>query len=373
MGKGFKLFVYIIVIISLICLINKLGILDVFFSKVTEEQLESYYGYYYNMLEQDEKEMYVRIDEAVKKRKENVFLGTVKEDDVTDKATRVFTAYFNDNPRCYYVSSEYFVAIKNYIAFKHLSVKLTYITDNEEEIEEKNEKLEAAIDKIIKENITNDMTDFEKEVRLHDALVKHVKYYNYEDIKSIPDIKHTAYSALVEKEAVCDGYTKAFKILLEEVGIDCIVVNGTADNVAHAWNLVSLEDEYYHVDVTSDKLEEGTKKFPIHRYFNLTDEEVLKTHTVEDLFELPTCDQRKYNYYFQTGYYIDYEDELYSKLERVIQSQKASNILEIKLDPKRSLSKVLDVLYYLNFNNWKTTGTTNVIYSKVEDVYVFVK
>ena len=64
---------------------------------------------------------------------------------------------------------------------------------------------------------------------------------------------------------------------------------------------------------------------------------------------------------------------MYSKLSDIIYSQKASKILEIKLDPKRTLRKVIDTLYYLNFNNWKTSGKTNVTYSQLDDVYAFVK
>ncbi len=64
---------------------------------------------------------------------------------------------------------------------------------------------------------------------------------------------HSAYGALVDGKCVCEGYAKAFKLLMEAMNIECdIVINAT-----HAWNEVLLNDKWYMVDVTNDDAHGG--------------------------------------------------------------------------------------------------------------------
>lgn len=57
---------------------------------------------------------------------------------------------------------------------------------------------------------------------------------------------HSAYSALVTKNTVCEGYATAFQLIMEELGIECYVVA----NTSHAWNAVKLDGKLYWVDAT---------------------------------------------------------------------------------------------------------------------------
>lgn len=60
----------------------------------------------------------------------------------------------------------------------------------------------------------------------------------------------TAYGALVNAQAVGEGYAMAYKALCDELGIECYVVLGELDGKQQAWNIVELEDYYYHIDVS---------------------------------------------------------------------------------------------------------------------------
>ncbi len=87
-------------------------------------------------------------------------------------------------------------------------------------------------------------TDYEKITAAHDYLCKKVTYAT----DSSSYLVHTAYGALVNGSAVCEGYAKAMKLLLDAMGIECdTVVNST-----HAWNIVLMDNEWYFVDVTND-------------------------------------------------------------------------------------------------------------------------
>ena len=68
---------------------------------------------------------------------------------------------------------------------------------------------------------------------------------------------YNAYGALINRRAVCEGYARAFKYVLDELKIPCVIVCGIAENKdgqreSHAWNYVYLKGEWYAIDVTWD-------------------------------------------------------------------------------------------------------------------------
>ena len=88
---------------------------------------------------------------------------------------------------------------------------------------------------------------------VHDYLVNNV---SYDKTKNLPNV-HNVYGALVQREAVCEGYAKAFKYILDGMDIPCLVACGVAENTDgeredHAWNYVQLNGKWYAVDVTWD-------------------------------------------------------------------------------------------------------------------------
>jgi len=367
-----KTLVIIFILLSVIWLTSELDVIEVLTFKVTEEQMTKYSGYYYNQLDLEQKKMYIKLDEAVNSYKEKVILTKKLTDNIHDKVLDVFAAYFYDNPECYYISNEYNLTTRNYGLYQYAFIELTYTVEGQKLIEFKNQELQKAADDLINSCIKPGMTDFEKEKAIHDELVKKVSYYEYKDIDNIPALAHTAYGALVDKRAVCDGYSKAYKLVLDKLGIESIIISGVVDNLPHAWNLVKLDGNYYHVDVTSDKLDDKSTRYVVHTYFNVTDEEILDTHTINGRFDVPKCDSKEYDYYVKTKSYIEYEDNLYDKLSRIISIQKGSQILEFKADSRYSARSIIDMLYELDFAGWRSKGKTSVSYSQKENIYIFV-
>lgn len=60
----------------------------------------------------------------------------------------------------------------------------------------------------------------------------------------------TAYHALIEESANSRGISCAFKALCDNLGIECLIVSGRLEKQDHYWNIVKIEDAYYHVDVS---------------------------------------------------------------------------------------------------------------------------
>ena len=108
---------------------------------------------------------------------------------------------------------------------------------------EQNELLRAVIDEAVGSFAG---TDYDKVLAAHEYLRNHTDYSD-----SGTYLVHAAYGALVNKESVCEGYAKAYKLLLNAMGIECDVVI----NAGHAWNTVCLDGQWYLVDVTNNDAE----------------------------------------------------------------------------------------------------------------------
>lgn len=64
------------------------------------------------------------------------------------------------------------------------------------------------------------------------------------------DMCHTAYSALVNHYAVCDGYTGAYNLILKQAGITCYGIKGWAGGGCHEWTAAVLDGELRYIDST---------------------------------------------------------------------------------------------------------------------------
>ena len=173
----------------------------------------------------------------------------------------------------------------------NLTVKISYYISKE--------KQEIAINKaklIVATIIQYNMTDIEKEQAIHDYLITHIQYdYGI----YLEDSVYTMYGALIKGKAVCNGYTESFKYLGNLAGLDVSIITGEVgedgERVAHTWNMVVIEGENYHVDITWDD-PTGAFEEKVYGYFNVTDKMIGKTH-YWNREDFATCTATNYNYY----------------------------------------------------------------------------
>lgn len=100
-------------------------------------------------------------------------------------------------------------------------------------------------------NATGDTVNKIKKV--HDYLIDNLEY----DSTFENDNIYNMYGALVNNLTVCEGYAKAFKSIMDDLEIPCVVVCGYAQNSKgetenHAWNYVMIDNEWYAIDTTWD-------------------------------------------------------------------------------------------------------------------------
>lgn len=162
---------------------------------------------------------------------------------------------------------------------------------------------DETVNKIIEHTITNDMTDYEKVKAIHDYIVLTTEY-DKENLEkdTIPDLDFTAKGVLVKHKGVCRGYAEAFKLLLDELDINNEIITGTADKISHAWNVVEIDNEWYHVDCTYDDpidnssgyITESNNTNLRYDYFLITDAQILIDHTTS--YKKHACTSDKYMY-----------------------------------------------------------------------------
>ncbi|WFQ95213.1 MAG6410 family transglutaminase-related lipoprotein [Mycoplasma feriruminatoris] len=123
----------------------------------------------------------------------------------------------------------------------------------------------------------------EKITKAYEWMTKEVMYDpGYKTNSLLKD--QTAYSALVEKCTVCTGYAKGFKMIMDELSIPCRVMEGQSGRDAgaarHAWNLIEVDGEWYHVDPTSDRTHD---KATFNFFFNSNEDFSKKDSFERDL------------------------------------------------------------------------------------------
>ena len=141
------------------------------------------------------------------------------------------------------------------------------------EVEQQKLQLEAAASRAVAQTEAS-MSDLEKALAVHDYLIQNCEYdYDRLNNGSLPQVSHTAYGALVNKMAVCDGYGNAYcYIMKDKLGISCEMVSSPSMN--HAWNLIEIEGKWYHVDNTWDDPVRDCMGRVGHNYFLLSDQAI---------------------------------------------------------------------------------------------------
>ncbi|MBQ4395885.1 MAG: hypothetical protein II828_00010 [Clostridia bacterium] len=103
------------------------------------------------------------------------------------------------------------------------------------------DKLCKIVNPVVKK--ASGMSNYEKVICIHDWLVLNSQYdETYE--------RSTAYQLLTEGTAVCQGYADSFKLFMDLLGVPSLVIS--SNDMNHAWNMVKLGGQWYHIDVTWD-------------------------------------------------------------------------------------------------------------------------
>jgi len=118
---------------------------------------------------------------------------------------------------------------------------------------------------------SNSMSSSDKERAIHDWIVNNTQYDQSYTI-------YDPYNTLIKHTGVCEGYSLLAQKMFTVAGIKSIVVEGTADGVSHAWNMVNIDNHWYHVDLTWDD-PVSSRDILRYDYYNLSDNKMSVDHT----------------------------------------------------------------------------------------------
>ena len=230
--------------------------------------------YFYNQLEEESRIIYRAFESNKEQMKTGTYqieLGTSFSDLLSQSNGQerlgeyyqsAIEAYTYDNAEVFYLSPRKMYlnietttkgGVSTYNVFINSGNEANYLADgfqSKGQIDQAVAQIEQVKNQILQNKTGNTYEDIKM---VHDYLIDSI---NYDSSLSKQNI-YNVYGALVNKECVCEGYARAFKYLLDELDIPCVMVIGTGTNSQgetenHAWNYVQLNGSWYAVDTTWD-------------------------------------------------------------------------------------------------------------------------
>ncbi len=301
--------------------------------------------------------------------KDKVVVNTSKDlrdsqinlDEELDRLTKIFEKVIKESPEIFY--KDEIKGISLTIDDNIMTLGIKYAIDKKSIINMKkvfDQKVQSIMDDIISEG----MKDYEKEKAIHDYIVNNTVY------KLKNNNSYNAYGILVERSGVCQGYAEATKVLLDNVNIDSIIVCGEAKSegrpwISHAWNIVNLEGEYYHLDTTwDDPVMNDRSSVLNYDYFNVTDKEISKTHRWTSTNH--SCDEVKYNYHNYNNMIVKDYNSLVQYINKKINNKETK--FEVKVMNSKNYN-ITDIMKeHTNVRSFKYSINKDLGIIKVFDI-----
>ena len=240
----------------------------------------------YSHLSSYKKEVYDRIEQAVKDGEEKLEIsGEEMQEQVYDKV--FYYALAVDHPEYFYVRP-FSEGYSNGSEIVKADFRIKYVY-SAEQTAQKQRKIDDIVKKL-KASLPENATDYDKALLVYDYIIDNCEYadeYADDTASSQQSPVSTMEGCLLNKRAVCTGYSRAYNYILKKMGLKCTSVS----NPEHEWNLLMLAGDYYYTDVTWSDAPQTR-----YKYFAVTTEQIKKDHKLPDE-NLPLCTAVKGNDY----------------------------------------------------------------------------
>ena len=168
--------------------------------------------------------------------------------------------------------------------------------------------VEINVQDILKSIVRNSMSDLEKVKAVNDYIVSQTVY-----TKETHSSPHSAYTVLAERGGVCQGYALLAHLMIQKLGIETKYIVGYVGEIGHAWNLVKLEGQWYHLDTTWNDPVPDRKGAIRYQYFLVDDRTMAKDHSWITS-NYPKATSTKYSFYHEVDFAAQVGQQLfYSK------------------------------------------------------------
>ena len=277
--------------------------------KITMEQ------YYYNHMNKAQQAAYHSILSGVKNLADEFQIPALEGEELYN----VFFQMRLDHPEIFWVSSYKYRYYKD-------SPNLIFIPEylfDKKKICEHQKAMTARVEKLIRP--AQKLSEWEKEKYVHDFICENIRYDKLKKSYS-----HEIIGPLGQGVGVCEGIAKAVKVLLDALGVWCVIAicgNNPEKGIKyrHTWNIVKIGGTYYHLDATFDNtLGKDRETSEIrYDYFNLDDSQIFRDH--EPLIApAPHCGDHEHFYYKEKKLSFTKKEDVY---KRSLQAAKKGKVL----------------------------------------------
>ena len=327
--------------------------------------------YYYDHIPDRLKPYYDVLFEAAKAHQTEVEFTNAEKDDIFN----AMKAMRNDHPELFWVNQ--------ITAVSSVGNKMTATVDygaGKDEIITLQQRLEEAVKPFL-EDITPEMSAYDVLLRLHVKMINHIDYdsmgLDQQDQTGGPekgqiDSLRQITGALLEGKAVCAGYAKTMQYLANLCGIECTYClgrchgNGGKNDSYHGWNVVKLDGDYYHLDVTwcdqSNTIQTIKDRNIGFKYFCVTTDEIGRSRDIDKKpIVFPAFKSTKCNYYVHNGLYLDSYD--LKKIEEMSAQavRNGKRFVEFKCASKSVYDAATDKLFKTGSDVWKAVNAAKAI------------
>ena len=194
--------------------------------------------YWKSRLSDSSKRQYELLLNAIRQQNGTVDLSVTQN--IVNEVQKIYQNILFDHPELYYASPQ----IAATMSIRFFTVNLSYLYDvkQRQEIDQSFNNLRNDLRKVLNKS------DIEKVYAAVFLLMKNSRY----EVNNL--YNQNAAAAIHYHTSQCSGFASAFKFAMDFLGIWCIVVSGSISNHAqsgpHAWNIVKLNESYYHIDIT---------------------------------------------------------------------------------------------------------------------------
>ncbi|WWR14864.1 transglutaminase domain-containing protein [Lachnospiraceae bacterium JLR.KK008] len=265
------------------------------------------HAYDYQQLSKEEQKLYEIILDGLLRSASDVPIPETEED-VFEK---VFQCVINDHPEIFYVDGYTFIKYTKGEIVTGNAFSGSYIYDPQE-IAQRKEQIEEKVSEIL-DGVPAAGSEYDKVKYVYEYLITHTEY-----VQGAEDNQNIC-SVFLGGKSVCQGYAKAAQYLFDRIGIYSVFVSGRVESGEdHAWNIVRVDGDYYHIDTTwgdASYVADGPGsgydgKLPEinYEYLCVPDRQLFRTHTIGSVVPVPECNSMTANYYVREGAYFTEAD-----------------------------------------------------------------
>ncbi len=267
-------------------------------------------SYYYDQLNKEQKKAYYAMKEGLLKLEDSFAVPKLSAKELSD-------IYFMIRMDCTAIFYSVTFSYRYYADSTAVEMIPRYLFPKDK-IKEHRQAMEARVKKLARQAM--DLDEKGKELFLHDFIVENVKY---DKLKK--EYSHEIIGALGNGVAVCEGIAKAVKVLCDEWNIWCIIALSEANpdkgiKYRHAWNVIRIGGQYYHLDVTFDNTL-SRDDIVRYDYVNLSDKQIFRDHEPV-IWKVPFCDDNDHFYYREKKVSWTTMDEVRNRTKQALKKGK---------------------------------------------------